>query len=76
MTEDWNNVNGAGHKEEVFDALDDDTGEIIYFRLNEMNAATSNFSVANKLGEGGFGPVYWVITRSISIYDALISVFS
>ncbi|CAI9300158.1 unnamed protein product [Lactuca saligna] len=48
-----------GYKEEVFDALDDDTGEIIYFRLNEMNAATSNFSVANKLGEGGFGPVFW-----------------
>ncbi|KAL7589108.1 hypothetical protein Lser_V15G41206 [Lactuca serriola] len=48
-----------GHKEEVFDALDEVTGEIIYFRLNEMNAATSNFSVANKLGEGGFGPVFW-----------------
>ncbi|CAH1440041.1 unnamed protein product [Lactuca virosa] len=48
-----------GEEEELFEASDDDTGEIIYFRLNTMHAATSNFSVTNKLGEGGFGPVYW-----------------
>ncbi|XP_023756315.1 cysteine-rich receptor-like protein kinase 10 isoform X1 [Lactuca sativa] len=48
-----------GEEEELFEASDDDTGEIIYFRLNTMHAATSNFSVSNKLGEGGFGPVYW-----------------
>ncbi|KAI3740830.1 hypothetical protein L2E82_31304 [Cichorium intybus] len=56
-----NYILGAGEEQEqeLFDASDDDTGEIIYFRLNEIQAATCNFSVANKLGEGGFGPVYW-----------------
>ncbi|CAN1775114.1 G-type lectin S-receptor-like serine/threonine-protein kinase At4g27290 [Linum perenne] len=28
------------------------------FDLNTVAAATNNFSVSNKLGEGGFGPVY------------------
>jgi hypothetical protein len=31
-----------------------------YFNLSTMQAATNNFSDANKLGEGGFGPVYKV----------------
>ncbi|XP_023734189.1 cysteine-rich receptor-like protein kinase 15 isoform X2 [Lactuca sativa] len=48
-----------GEEEEPLHASDDDTGEIIYFRLDAIQAATHNFSVANKLGEGGFGPVYW-----------------
>ncbi|CAI9270150.1 unnamed protein product [Lactuca saligna] len=46
-------------EEELFEGSDDDTGEIIYFRLNTIQAATRNFSDANKLGEGGFGSVYW-----------------
>ncbi|RZC54369.1 hypothetical protein C5167_013221 [Papaver somniferum] len=29
-----------------------------YFTLREIKAATSNFDSANKIGEGGFGPVY------------------
>lgn len=29
-----------------------------HFRLGHIIAATSNFSSANKIGEGGFGPVY------------------
>ncbi|KAH0654665.1 hypothetical protein KY290_030879 [Solanum tuberosum] len=36
-------------------------GEIIdvpYFRLETILVATDNFSKANKLGQGGFGPVY------------------
>ncbi|CAH1440035.1 unnamed protein product [Lactuca virosa] len=48
-------------EEELFEGSDDDTGEIIYFRLNKIQAATRNFSDANKLGEGGFGSVYWGI---------------
>ncbi|KAI3510354.1 hypothetical protein L1887_17279 [Cichorium endivia] len=48
-----------GEDEELFEASDDETGEIIYFRLKEIQAATRYFSAANKLGEGGFGPVYW-----------------
>nr|GMC74744.1 probable LRR receptor-like serine/threonine-protein kinase At1g53430 isoform X1 [Ipomoea batatas] len=33
----------------------DDTG---YFTLRQVKAATNNFDLANKIGEGGFGPVY------------------
>ncbi|KAI9184740.1 hypothetical protein LWI28_000645 [Acer negundo] len=36
-------------------ALDLQTG---YFTLRQIKAATNNFDPANKIGEGGFGPVY------------------
>lgn len=39
---------------------DDDTGEINSFTLSTIQVATNNFSLENKLGEGGFGPVYKV----------------
>ncbi|XP_074319264.1 putative LRR receptor-like serine/threonine-protein kinase At1g53440 isoform X1 [Silene latifolia] len=29
-----------------------------YFSLKQIKAATDNFSIRNKIGEGGFGPVY------------------
>nr|GFA23714.1 putative S-locus glycoprotein domain-containing protein [Tanacetum cinerariifolium] len=32
--------------------------EVPLFSLSEVSKATNNFSVNNKLGEGGFGPVY------------------
>jgi len=35
--------------------------ELPFFNMDEMASATNNFSDANKLGEGGFGPVYKVI---------------
>ena len=31
-----------------------------YFSLRHIKSATGNFDVANKIGEGGFGPVYKV----------------
>ncbi|KAG7999037.1 hypothetical protein I3843_01G285900 [Carya illinoinensis] len=36
----------------------DKSGEMQYFNLNTIQTATNNFSDSNKLGEGGFGPVY------------------
>ncbi|KAK1422624.1 hypothetical protein QVD17_17910 [Tagetes erecta] len=37
---------------------DDDIGEINSFNLRTIQVATNNFSSENKLGEGGYGPVY------------------
>uniref|UniRef100_F6H7Y8 non-specific serine/threonine protein kinase n=1 Tax=Vitis vinifera TaxID=29760 RepID=F6H7Y8_VITVI len=36
----------------------DNSVETYYFNLTTILAATNNFSDSNKLGEGGFGPVY------------------
>ena len=38
----------------------DNSGELHCFNLTTILTATNNFSDANKLGEGGFGPVYKV----------------
>lgn len=35
--------------------------ELTIFDLSAISVATDNFSVRNKLGQGGFGPVYKVI---------------
>ena len=45
---------------------DEDDGEIHYFDFTTILTATNNFSDVNKLGEGGFGPVYKV--KSLFIY--------
>ncbi|XP_040363236.1 G-type lectin S-receptor-like serine/threonine-protein kinase At1g11410 [Rosa chinensis] len=41
-------------------ALDDSriNSELLLFHLNTLATATNNFSIENKLGEGGFGSVY------------------
>lgn len=36
------------------------TNELQLFSFQSLAAATNNFSIENKLGEGGFGPVYKV----------------
>lgn len=47
---------GKNNEEELeLRALDLQTG---HFRLKQIKAATNNFDPANKIGEGGFGPVY------------------
>ena len=37
------------------------------FSFESISVATSNFSTENKLGEGGFGPVYKVLSLSLSL---------
>ncbi|XP_027151546.1 putative receptor-like protein kinase At4g00960 [Coffea eugenioides] len=34
------------------------TAESLQYNLSDIQAATNNFSVGNRIGEGGFGPVY------------------
>lgn len=36
--------------------------DLAFFDLNSIVVATDNFSISNKLGEGGFGSVYKVAT--------------
>uniref|UniRef100_A0A2N9FPC5 Protein kinase domain-containing protein n=1 Tax=Fagus sylvatica TaxID=28930 RepID=A0A2N9FPC5_FAGSY len=42
----------------IFESDHDNGAEIHYFNLSTILTATNSFSDANKLGEGGFGPVY------------------
>ncbi|XP_059664217.1 probable LRR receptor-like serine/threonine-protein kinase At1g53430 [Cornus florida] len=48
-------LGGQDLENEELRALDLQTG---YFTLRHIKTATSNFDPANKIGEGGFGPVY------------------
>ncbi|KAI8005857.1 putative LRR receptor-like serine/threonine-protein kinase [Camellia lanceoleosa] len=48
-------LGGKDLEDKELRALDLQTG---YFSLRQIKAATSNFDLANKIGEGGFGPVY------------------
>ena len=41
------------------------------FTLRQIKAATNNFDIAYKIGEGGFGPVYKVL-RTLYTYLILI----
>ncbi|KAK9056374.1 hypothetical protein SSX86_027464 [Deinandra increscens subsp. villosa] len=45
-------------KTSMIEKEDEDTGEMNSFSLTAMQVATNNFSLENKLGQGGFGPVY------------------
>ncbi|KAI9197640.1 hypothetical protein LWI28_001967 [Acer negundo] len=42
----------------IFATDEDHSEEMHFFSLTTIKAATNNFSNENKLGEGGFGPVY------------------
>ncbi|XP_062012878.1 probable leucine-rich repeat receptor-like serine/threonine-protein kinase At3g14840 isoform X2 [Rosa rugosa] len=48
-------VDSQTSREEVLRGLDLRTG---FFTLRQIKAATNNFDPLNKIGEGGFGPVY------------------
>ncbi|KAI6703887.1 hypothetical protein NL676_013023 [Syzygium grande] len=47
--------------------------EVVLYKLEEMAAATSNFSNTNKLAQGGFGPVYRVIIFRVE--DSIIALY-
>ncbi|KAJ9554615.1 hypothetical protein OSB04_018660 [Centaurea solstitialis] len=49
----WNAVN-----KKTTSVLMDDLDSMPFFSLHEIAKATDNFSINNKIGEGGFGPVY------------------
>ncbi|PQQ10431.1 hypothetical protein Pyn_19175 [Prunus yedoensis var. nudiflora] len=52
----WKKTWGKGRKYGAGGGKND--AELPLYRLRRILAATNNFSEANKLGEGGFGPVY------------------
>lgn len=43
--------------------------DIPIFSLKSIAMATTNFSNANKLGQGGFGPVYKVLFLNVMILE-------
>ncbi len=48
--------------------------ELHVFSFESIYAATSNFSTENKLGEGGFGPVYkvsFLMPLYLFLYDKI-----
>ena len=47
--------------------LDSNASNLQAFNYSTVKVATNNFSIKNKLGEGGFGPVYKVTHQSIHI---------
>jgi hypothetical protein len=40
--------------------------DVPFFDLEGILAATDSFSAANKLGQGGYGPVYKVISEALT----------
>ncbi|KAI5659815.1 hypothetical protein M9H77_28608 [Catharanthus roseus] len=51
---------GKKRKEKAFDGLE---LQMVCFTLKQLKAATKNFDNVNKIGEGGFGPVYKGLLR-------------
>ena len=48
--------------------------ELPLFNLASMGIATDNFHVANRLGQGGFGPVYKVMFVEVE-FDGVVCKF-
>ncbi|XP_020272832.1 receptor-like serine/threonine-protein kinase SD1-8 isoform X1 [Asparagus officinalis] len=54
----WTRGNAFINGENLVESTKEDDMELPLFELVEIETATNNFSNENKLGEGGFGPVY------------------
>lgn len=50
----------SSHRDFTEETQEEDL-ELPLFDLETVSAATDNFSFKNKIGQGGFGPVYKVI---------------
>jgi len=46
-----------------------------FFTLRQIKAATNNFNKANKIGEGGFGPVYKVFGAVNHVFSIILHLF-
>ena len=56
--------NTPNNEENIAESTKGDDMELPLFDLVAIEEATNNFSNENKLGEGGFGPVYKVSSIS------------
>lgn len=48
----------------IIETKDGNGTEVPLFQFDTVVVATNNFSEKNKLGQGGFGPVYMVLKLS------------
>ncbi|KAG6421436.1 hypothetical protein SASPL_117988 [Salvia splendens] len=55
----WNKRRKEGAGAGALNLSNGKEAELPLFSLSTVLKATNHFSMANKLGEGGFGPVYW-----------------
>ena len=46
--------------------------ELPLFNFEKLASATDNFHLSNKLGQGGFGPVYWVMIVVLEVSYLII----
>ncbi len=72
MTAQRQRVNNPNQDDKPSVAVEDEDLELPLFDLYSIATATNNFSFTNKIGEGGFGPVYKVISQYI--YELICTV--
>jgi len=46
--------------------------ELLLFDFERLATATNNFHLSNKLGQGGFGPVYKVPLNKVIIFESVL----